>query len=75
MAKHYVTFGQGHAHNIKGKLLHPNTVARFEAKNAQEGREKAFEVFGSKFCFEYHENEWNEDDMKYFPNGYTDLRL
>lgn len=74
MAKHYVTFGSVHVHKINGKLLHSNVVARFDTENAKTGREKAFELFGRQFSFEYHETEWDEkDQMKYYLGGYVDI--
>lgn len=56
MAKHYVTFGFGHVHEVNGKKLDHNTVAVFNAENATEGRQKAFELFNIYFAFEYHDN-------------------
>lgn len=73
MPKHYVTFGQSHIHKINGKMLDSDVIARFEANNAEEGRKKAFELFGPQFCFEYHEPYWKQEDMKYYPGGYVDL--
>lgn len=75
MPKHYVTFGQGQAHHVGGQVFHPNVVARFDADNSEQGRDKAFELFGRKFCFEYHDAEWDEYDMKYYPDGYVDIEL
>lgn len=73
MPIHYVTFGQDHVHKIGDKILYKNVVARFQANTPSEGREKAFELFGPKFSFEYHDQKWNEENMKYFPDGYVDL--
>ena len=71
MKNHYVTFGQDHAHRVNGKTLDRDTVAVFAAETAQAGRNRAFELFGGKFCFEYHGEEWNESSLKYFPKGYV----
>lgn len=71
--KHYVTFGQNHVHNIAGRIVHKNLVVVFDVETPEEGREKAFEYFGDKFCFDYSEKHWDEDKMKYFPDGYLHL--
>ena len=47
--KHYVTFGQVHVHKVQGKTLDRDTVAVYEAESWEEGREKAFDLFGDKF--------------------------
>jgi len=73
MPKTYITFGQEHRHKVKDKTLDKDTVAVFEATNKTEGRKKAFELFGPKFCFEYHDKEWDESKMHYFPKGYVNL--
>lgn len=75
MAKHYVTFGQGHTHRVNGKTFDCDTVAVYEAENRKEGRDKAFEYFGPKFCMEYHGSEWNEKHLHYFPKGYVELNI
>lgn len=62
----YVTFGSGHAHRINSHTVDCNCVAAIESDTWEEGRRKAFEYFGDKFCFEY----FNEKpDMKFFPRG------
>lgn len=74
MAKHYVTFGQKHIHSINGKTLDKDTVAVYEAENYVEGRNKAFEYFGDKFFTDYHDTQWNEEELlHYFPKGYVFL--
>jgi hypothetical protein len=68
----YVTFGQNHVHNLGGKTFDKNCVAVIEARDAAEGRKKAFEYFGPYFCFEYPEDYWDESErLKYFPRGYV----
>lgn len=69
--KIYVTFGQQHAHRVKNATLDKDCVAVIEAENRERGREKAFELFGPEFCFEYAEDEWDEDKLRYFPRGYV----
>jgi hypothetical protein len=73
MAKHYVTLGQGHVHSVAGKTLDKDTVAVFEAESREQGRALAFEIFGDKFCFDYHAEEWNPDNLMYFPKGYVEI--
>ena len=66
--KTYVTFGQEHLHRIGGKIFDRDCVAVVEGD-----RERVFELFGPKFCFEYQENTWDEGKMKYFPRGYIEV--
>lgn len=68
--KTYVTFGQGHKHTINGVTFDANCVAVIESENAQTGRALAFELFGPKFCFEYPEDYFDFDSMKYFRRGF-----
>ena len=67
--KTYVTFGQTHVHSINGKTFDKDCVAVIECKDADEGRELAFEYFNGKFCFEYYEDEFDTSKMRYFPRG------
>jgi hypothetical protein len=69
MAKHYVTFGQDHLHRINGVTFDADCVAVFDAPNHEQGRAKAFELFGPKFCFEYHGAQFDNKNMKFFPRG------
>ena len=71
MKKTYVTFGQTHTHSVNGITLDKNTVAVLSAENREHGRQKAFDYFGAKFCFEYFDDQWNDDDIKYYPAGYV----
>lgn len=73
MAKHYVTFGQQHTHSVNGKTFDKDTVAVYEAIDALEGRDKAFEYFGDKFFTDYHDTQWKEDSLLYFPKGYLEV--
>ena len=68
--KTYITFGQEHIHSINGKTFDKDCVAVIYSGSAAEGRDLAFEYFGPKFCFEYSEEYWNDEQMKYFPRGY-----
>jgi hypothetical protein len=73
MARHYVTFGQEHVHSVAGRTLDKDCVAVFEANDANHGRDKAFEFFGPQFCFEYHDTDFDQDSMKFFPRGFIKL--
>jgi len=62
----YVTFGTAHRHVINDVVYDTDCIAVIPSKSAQEGRAKAFEYFGSKFCFEY----FNVcPDLIHFPRG------
>ena len=69
MPKTYVTFGQIHVHSVNGRTFDKDCIAVINCTDADDGRRKAFEIFKSKFCFEYHEDEWNLEDMIYYPRG------
>jgi len=73
MARHYVTFGQTHTHRVNGITLDCDSVACYEAKDYAEGRNKAFELFGPKFCFDYHDKDFDMEDLKYFPRGIINI--
>lgn len=73
MENHYVTFGQVHTHRVQGKTLDCDCVAVYKANSWKEGRDKAFELFGDKFFTDYHGEEFDQDDMKYFPRGFIYL--
>lgn len=68
--KTFVTFGQDHVHNINGVIFDKDCVAVVEGD-----REKVFEIFGAKFCFEYPEAYWDDAKMSYFPRGYINVNL
>ena len=67
--KTYVTFGQSHAHQIGSQFFNKDCIAIVEG-----GRDRVFELFGDKWCFEYTEKEWEakglDKSMHYFPRGY-----
>ena len=72
--KTYVTFGQDHIHRVNGKIFDKDCVAVITHNKVNEGREKAFELFGPKFCFEYSEEHFNFDDVDmYYPRGLIDV--
>jgi len=69
----YITFGQGHAHHVGGKLFHPNLVGTIRADNMIEARKIAFEYFGAKFCFMYSEDDFDFKSMTFFPDGFLEV--
>ena len=70
----FVTFGQDHTHRINGKTIDADCVAVIEADTAMQGRDKAFELFGPKFCFEYFEDAFDESTLEdYYPRGIIKL--
>ena len=60
--KTYVTFSQSHTHRVNGKLFDCDCVAVVDGD-----RDRVFELFGPKFCFEY--SDLSSIDMRYFPRG------
>lgn len=73
MPKHYVTFGQIHTHRVNGITLDCDTVACYEAEDVQDGRNKAFKYFGDKFFTDYHDTQFNMEDLKFFPKGIINI--
>ncbi len=69
MARHFVTLGQQHTHRINGKTVDCDCVVEYEAESASEGRDKAFEYFGDQFFTDYHDEQFNMEDLDYFPRG------
>jgi hypothetical protein len=68
--KTYVTFGLDHHHDFNGKVFDSNCVAVIECDSASHGRKMAFGYFGKEFCFEYPEEYFPMDTMKYYPRGF-----
>lgn len=66
--KTFVTFGQDHAHSINGKTFDKDCVAVVNGD-----RDRVFEIFGPKFSFEYPEEYWDDEKMRYFPRGYIEV--
>lgn len=71
--KTYVTFGQVHIHSVNGKTFDKDCVAVIESESAARGRKLAFQYFDRKFCFEYPEDHFDMDDMKYYPRGFINV--
>ena len=67
--KVYVTFGQAHSHLVNRVRFDKDCVAVIEAEDYAEGRAKAFESFGPKFCFCYSDNEFPFDSLFHYPRG------
>ena len=63
--KTFVTFGFNHIHKINNNLFNHDCVAVVNGD-----RKTVFSLFGDKFCFEYPEEHWNDESMKYYPRGY-----
>ena len=73
MEKHYVTFGQCHVHEVNGIIFDKDCVAIIKCSGYRQGRNTAFKLFGDQFGTSYHQEDWNEDNMKYFPRGYIEI--
>jgi hypothetical protein len=67
--KVYITFGQIHVHSVNGKTFNKDCVAVINCNDYLDGREKAFELFGDKWHMCYHEDDFKEEIMHYFPRG------
>jgi hypothetical protein len=68
-SKTSVTFGQQHVHSVNNKTFDKDCVAVITAENHAEGRAKAFEYFGPKFCFTYFDDQFDDQKLSYFPRG------
>jgi hypothetical protein len=68
--KTYITFGQVHKHVINGQVFDKDCVAVIETNSIQEGRKKAIELFGTQFCFEYSEENFDKKMMMFYPRGF-----
>jgi hypothetical protein len=68
MKTFYVTFGQVHAHHLPGRgTFDKDCVAVIRANSYEEGREKAFNMFGAKWSNFYTQE--NPPTMEYYPRG------
>ena len=67
--KLYITFGFEHRHEIGGQVFDKDCVALIERPTYAEARDRAFALFGPKFCFDHLHN---PPDMSYFPRGIID---
>jgi len=71
--KLFVTFGQVHTHSINGKTFDKNCVAVIRCASWLQGRKKALEYFGPKFCMDYFEEEFKEETLSYYPRGLIEV--
>ena len=71
--KTYITFGQVHTHSINGITFDKDCVAVIDGPSCHENRERAFQLFGRKFCFEYCDKEFENVDMRHFPRGLIEV--
>lgn len=55
--KVYISFGQDHRHVIDGVVYDRNCLASIECSSHNEGRARAFELFGPVFCTSYDEKD------------------
>jgi hypothetical protein len=69
--KIYITFGQNHVHRVNNQTLDCDSVASIEAENESEGRKRAFELFGNKFCTSYKTLE--SVHLEYYPRGIIEI--
>lgn len=65
MRPYWITFGQVHVHSINNNTIDKDCVVQIEAESSEAAREKAFELFGPKFCFIKD----FEPDMSYYRRG------
>jgi len=65
MKTFYLSFGQVHAHAIRGITFDKDCICLIEAETYMKAREIAFDTFGDKWCFLYGE----KPDMSFFPRG------
>ncbi len=73
MFKTYITFGQSHLHKIGLKVFDKDCVAVIKSADEKSGRELAFKYFGDKFFTTYFEEQFNMDNMIYFPRGLIEV--
>lgn len=70
---HYITFGQVHRHTVNGKIFDKDCIAVVQAESWKEGRELAFKYFGDQFFTDYHDDDFDMNNLKYFPRGFITL--
>jgi hypothetical protein len=63
--KFYLTFGQVHVHSVKGRTFDKDCVGEIYAKDMNDARELAFQVFGDQ----WHRCLDEKPNMEYFPRG------
>lgn len=73
--KTFVTFGQAHHHEIDGTVFNKDCIAVIQCDSAKDGRDKAFELFGRQWAFEYPETLWRKEWEVHFPRGYIEVEV
>ena len=66
MSKHYFSFGQGHTHRHEQITLDCDSIVEITARDGSVARDKMFDLFGTKWSFQYTEETFKEE---YFPRG------
>jgi len=75
----FVTFGQDHVHVLEDSetgerfVFDKDCVASIEAENRNEGRNKAFSIFGPEFCMEYFDKDFKKDSLCFYNRGIIDI--
>lgn len=64
MRTHYFTFGQDHIHTFDGIIFNKDCVVEITDENP---RAKMFELFGTKWAFEY--NSLDGVKLEYYSRG------
>lgn len=65
----YITFGQTHTHSVEGLTLDRDCVLAIPSESEGEGRARAFELLGPRWCFSYWDRDFDLDTLRYFPRG------
>jgi len=70
--KIFITFGQEHVHRANKQTFDKDCVAVIECQSHANGRDIAFGLFSSKWCFSYEEEEIERKEkfMAFFPRGF-----
>ncbi len=66
----YFTFGQDHAHSIRGYTYDKDVIVKI---TADDPRKVMFENFGERWGMQYDESELTPEMLSYFPRGIKEL--
>ncbi len=69
MTTNYFTFGQDHAHAVRGFTYDKDVIVKI---TADDPRQVMFDNFGPKWAMQYNEDEL-PDLLPYFPRGVKEL--
>ena len=69
MNKYYISFGQGHHHNLNGVILDKDCLLELTMEKEAQARAFAWKMFGAKWSFIYTKL----PNMIYFPRGTVKL--